>query len=108
MIFEFSPHIAFQVKDYDKAIEFYEKTLGMKVLEKTENETAFRSGPLTFYVENTPKGNTFFEFSVQDLESARNLLVEQGCILKETVTPEGDKSYFVFDPYGMKFHLFQK
>jgi catechol 2,3-dioxygenase-like lactoylglutathione lyase family enzyme len=108
MTFEFSPHIAFQVNNYDSAIEFYEKTMGMKIIESTENETAFRCGNITFYVENTPKGNTFFEFVVEDLEKARDLLEEQGCTIKETVTPEGNKSYFVFDPYGLKFHLWQR
>ena len=43
MKFEFSPHIAFQVREYEKAKKFYEDILGMEKIKSTEKETHFKS-----------------------------------------------------------------
>ena len=108
MDFEFSPHIAFQVKDYEAAIEFYEKMLGMEVVHTDENETEFRCGPITFYVERSDDCHTFFEFKVDNLQDAIMRLKRAGCKTRETSVPEGPRSYIVTDPYGMRFHLWEE
>lgn len=95
MKFEFSPHIAFQVKDYDNAKLFYEKVLGMEMIESSDQETSFKCGPVNFYMENRPTCFTFFEFKVDNLDDARKMLIEEGC----KVTQEySDKSIMIADP----------
>lgn len=105
MKFEFSPHIAFQVKDYENAIEFYEKVIGMEVIKSSEQETNFKCGPINFYVENSPTQFTFFEFKVDNVEVARKKLEEEGCKITQVYS---DKSIIIADPYGMRFHIWQE
>jgi catechol 2,3-dioxygenase-like lactoylglutathione lyase family enzyme len=108
MRLEFSPHIAFQVKDYQNAIRFYSEVMGMKLVELKEGESEFSVGPLTFYAEASDKGTVFFEFKTDDLETAMQEFVAAGCRLVPETTPEGHASCYVYDPYGLVFHLFEE
>ncbi|HMS63731.1 MAG TPA: VOC family protein [Ignavibacteria bacterium] len=101
---EFSPHIAFQVKDYDKAKVFYEKVLGMEIITSSEKETHFKKGEMNFYMENSDQGNTFFEFKVEDVYDAKVELENDGCKVTQIYS---DKSIMIADPYGMKFHIWE-
>ena len=65
-------------------------------------------GPITFHVEEAETNHTFFDFAVADLDEAKASLIEAGCTLRETVTPEGSRSCLVRDPYGLRFHLWQR
>ena len=105
MQFTFSPHIAFQVKDYDNAVRFYEQVMGMQILKRRENETEVKCGPITFYVEDSPGDTTFFDFSVTDIDRAKEVLAEAGC---EVTHEYSATSCMIRDPYGMRFHLFQE
>ncbi|RPI18696.1 MAG: VOC family protein [Ignavibacteriae bacterium] len=105
MKFEFSPYVAFQVKDYHKAVEFYEKVLGWNIIEKGEKESHFKIGPMNFFAENSPSGFTFFEFRTDNFEEARKTLEENGCVITQTYN---DKSMMFKDPYGMCFHIFEE
>jgi len=105
MKFEFSPHIAIQIKDYEKAKEFYEKALGMEVVTSGEKEAHFKKDGINFYMESSEKGNTFFEFKVDDIEEAKKLLEINGCIITNVYS---EKSLMIADPFGMKFHIWQK
>lgn len=48
MKFEFSPHVAFQVKNYDQAVKFYKDVLGMEEVSTSESETHLKCGPVNF------------------------------------------------------------
>ena len=100
--FEFSPHIAFQVKDYDKAKEFYEKVLGMDVVKTSDKETHFKKGEMNFYMENSDGGFTFFEFKVENVDAAKVELEREGCKVTQVYC---DKSIMFADPFGMRFHV---
>lgn len=104
MKFEFSPHVAFQVKDYEKAKEFYEKVLGMEIVTSSGKETHFKSGSINFYMENSPDGFTFFEFKVDDVYEAKEELEKAGCRVTQIYS---EKSIMIADPYGMRFHIWQ-
>lgn len=108
MGFEFSPHIAVQVKDHEKAVGFYRDVLGMNVKGLEEGEAELGFGPVTFHVEESPEGRVFFELRVADLDEAVRRLEAAGCRISEASTPEGSKSCFAADPYGMRFHVFQE
>lgn len=102
MNYTFSPHIAIQVKDYDKAKEFYGKVLGMEVVSTSDKETHFKKDGINFYMEASDTGFTFFEFKVDDVRSAKEELEKNGC----KVTQEySEKSVMLADPFGMRFHI---
>jgi catechol 2,3-dioxygenase-like lactoylglutathione lyase family enzyme len=105
MTYTFSPHIAVQVTDFEKALEFYQSVLGMEIVEQGEDETSLRCGPITLHVENSPKGHTFFEFRVDDAEAAREELERAGCT---TAPTHLERSYLVADPFGLKFHVWEE
>ncbi len=105
MSFEFSPHISVQVNSYDKALEFYQNILGMKLLKNSEGEAELEIGGMTFHIERSPQGHIFFEFKVENVESVRQKLLKEGC--RATAT-HIQKSYLITDPYGMRFHIFEE
>ncbi|MBK9331461.1 MAG: VOC family protein [Ignavibacteria bacterium] len=104
MKFSFSPHIAVQVKDYDKAVKFYENVLGMQKEKHSEAETHFIKDGINFYVENSESGFTFFEFKVESVPAAQELLEKEGCKVTQIYN---DKSKMFADPYGMRFHIWE-
>lgn len=102
--FQLTNNIAQAVTDYEKAIPFYRDILGMKIEQTFENETKFSMSGTNFYLENSSQDNVFFEFSVENFEAAKELLLENGCIITKVFS---EKSVMVADPYGMKFHVFE-
>jgi len=108
MIFEFSPYIAVQVKDNDKAIDFYKRVLGMEFIKQEGNDTYMKSGPVNFCFENAPQGahsNVFFEFKVESINAACKVLESEGCTVIQVFS---DKSMMFKDPYGMRFHVLEE
>lgn len=107
MKFEYSPYVAIQVKDNDKAVDFYKRVLGMEFIEASKNDTYLKTGVMTFVFENTPDGahkNVFFEFKVDSVNEAKTLLESEGCKVLEVCN---DKSIMFQDPYGMNFHVWE-
>lgn len=105
MKFEYSPHIAINVKDRDKAGDFYKRVLGMNYIEEKNGDLKFTAGPLNFYFAEGQPYQTFFEFKVDNVREARELLEKEGC----KVTQEySDKNIMVSDPYGMNFHIWEE
>lgn len=105
MKFEFSPYLAIQVKNYKKAIEFYQKVVGMKLIEETGNDTYLKSNPINFVYENGGKpGRVFFEFKVANVKKTRTLLEKNGCKVTQVYS---EKSVMISDPYGMNFHIWE-
>ncbi len=107
MTLTFSPHIALQVDRLDEAVQFYIETLGMELVKRMDSEVVLRCGPMTFHIEDSPEGATFFEFETDDLEATRQQLLDDGCELTPVTTPEGGDSYLVADPYGARFHVYE-
>lgn len=102
--FQLTNNIAIGVKDYEKAIEFYENIIGMQKEEMMQNEAKFSISGTNFYIEESDQNNTFFEFAVEDFESTKKTLLDNGCTITEEFS---NTSVMVKDPFGMKFHLFQ-
>jgi len=108
MKFQYSPYIAVQIKNYDKAIEFYKNVLGMEFNYTKDKDTYLKSGIMNFVFEDNSDGAhkaVFFEFKVDSMKEARELLEKEGCI----VTREYSEKNMMFkDPYGMNFHVFEE
>ena len=105
MKFEFSPHIAIQVGDYENACQFYENVLGFELKEKKKSENHYVKDTMNFYIEDSPKQNTFFEFKVESVKLAKEHLLENGC---EVTQVFNDKSVMIKDPFGMRFHIWEE
>lgn len=102
--FQLTNNVAIQVKDYDRALSFYENIMGMKFERSFDHETKFSIGTLQFHIENSEGDSVFFEFAVDDFHHAIEMLLDQGCkITKEY----HEKSVMIKDPFGLKFHLFE-
>ena len=105
MKFEFSPYIAVQVNNYEKATDFYQHVMGMELVEVKGNDTYLKSGPLCFVFENAPEGKSvFFEFKVNSVKDARQLLEKEGCKVTRVYN---EKSMMFADPFGMNFHVWE-
>jgi predicted dithiol-disulfide oxidoreductase (DUF899 family)/predicted enzyme related to lactoylglutathione lyase len=102
--FQLTNNVAIQVKDYARAIHFYENIIGMKFERNYDNETKFSMGGIQFFIENSEGDAVFFEFAVDDFHHAIEMLLDQGCqITKEY----HEKSVMIKDSFGLKFHLFE-
>lgn len=105
MKFEFSPHVAVQVKKYDEAVTFYRDVIGMEVVNSTPSESHMKCGSMNFYFENSGNGLTFFEFKVDSVEAAQKVLEDNDCVVTQTYSA---KSKMFADPYGLKFHVWEE
>jgi catechol 2,3-dioxygenase-like lactoylglutathione lyase family enzyme len=106
MKFEFSPYIAVQVQDNDKAVDFYKRVLGMEFIDSKGNDTYMDKDGINFVIENNPEGAgaVFFEFKTDNLTEAREALVKEGCTVLEAYGPH---SIMFSDPFGMNFHVWE-
>ncbi|GAA0323941.1 hypothetical protein GCM10008967_13100 [Bacillus carboniphilus] len=106
--FRLTNNIAVQVKDYDKALDFYQNVIGMSVSEEMINEKKLTLGGLNIYVENQPShekaGQVFFEYSVKNFAEVKETLEKAGCVVTKVFS---EKSMMYKDPYGLQFHLFE-
>ncbi|HEY9390403.1 MAG TPA: VOC family protein [Mycobacteriales bacterium] len=106
MEFRFEPDIAVSVRKYDKAVEFYQRVLGMRLIRRDETETVLWLPGATFYFEDggdepPPRSPTTFCFVTDDFRAAEEQLYAEGCRLSAVV----DGGRMVHDPYGMAFFL---
>lgn len=102
---EYSPYIAIQVQDYDKAIKFYQEVLGMELTEIKGSDTYMKKGIMNFVFENGGKaGTVFFEFKVDDVQKARQELEANGCKVTQVYS---ESNMMISDPFGMNFHIWQ-
>ena len=102
--FQLTNNIAVGVTDYPNALEFYEHVLGMKKVQTLEKGTKFSMSGTNFFVEESSENNSIFEFAVEDFETALDVLLKHGCVIKKEYAK---KSVMIDDPYGMKFHMFE-
>ena len=106
MKFDFSPYVAVQVNDYNKAIDFYKRVMGMEFVEEKGNDTYLKSGPMCFVFEDAPNGKSvFFEFKADSVNDARELLESEGCKVTQVFS---EKSIMFADPFGMNFHVWEE
>lgn len=113
MKFHFSPYIAIQVKDYEKAIDFYKRVLGMDFIVTQGKDTYLKSIPISGNIEavnfcfekDGKPGQVFFEFKVDGVTEANDLLEKEGC---KVIKVYGEKGVMISDPFGMNFHIWEE
>ncbi len=104
--FKKSNNVAVLTEDIDSARKFYSNILELPIKNDTGNEIEFETGDSCFYViKNENRQNTVLEFFVNDLETAKNHLLEHGC---KIVKWEGKgKDCYIEDPFGLVFNLWE-
>ena len=64
MNFEYSPNIAINVKDRDKAGDFYKRVLGLNYIEDRKGDLVFGVSAMKFYIAEGKPGQTFFDWLI--------------------------------------------
>ena len=108
MNYRMSKNIGFQVNDLEKAKHFYENVLGLKEPEKSEvEEVEFQTNHNSiFLMSGNENLGPIMEVVVEDLEEAKQHLVENGC---EIVRWNGKgRDCYVRDPFGMVFNVWEE
>lgn len=107
MKFKMSTNIAVETGDVTSAKAFYSDVLGFKLKEDQEDFAELDASPLCMFIQDDPdvKG-VVMELFVDDLEAAREYLVENGCRIIRW-KGKGDDCY-IEDPFGLRFNIWEK
>ena len=95
--------IAISVENMDKAIGFYEATLGLEPVKDEQGLRVYDAGDFTLYVERGEPHPPVPSFTVPNLADARRHLVENGC----TILTELGRSLYFRDPTGIVWDIIE-
>ena len=101
-----SRDVLIQTDKMDAAAIFYEKVLGFKVIERSEQLIGFETGSFRLFIDKGESYGPVFEFYIPNLEQAKRTLVENGCRI-EVEDPKVPCCY-LRDPFGLIFNLAEK
>jgi hypothetical protein len=92
MEFKMSPNIAVRTSQFSEAMNFYSDVLGFANRSKDPELGDFDAHPLN-------------KFVIEDLESARDLLVRNGC---EVIRSKGEgQDCYIRDPYVVIYNIWE-
>lgn len=105
IMFKRSSHFAVDVKpaDYERAVDFYTKTFGLKVNERTENRAYLEGSNFGLFVVKSETPGVDQEFMTDNLDRAREHFEKAGCTIVHWKGP--GKSNRVIDPFGLIFNV---
>ena len=107
MKFIMSPNIAVRTQRFAEAVDFYTKVLGFENRSEDPELAVLDAKPLTFYVDADPENKgPIMELIVDDLESARDVLLAHGCKVLRW-RGKGHDCY-IQDPFGVIFNLWEE
>ncbi len=105
MSYRLSGNINIETPNLEEAIQFYSEVLGLRIAEMGNNWARFDTGKLNLYISCGPTLGPITEFHVEDLDKAKNRLIEKGCTV---VKWEGKgKPCYIRDPFGFVFNLWE-
>lgn len=115
--FKYSLNIALNVRNASQAIQFYQKTLGLGLVslhEEGDCGIEMSAGPLALWIDECASGEeehvgkVFFEFEANNLDLAKIKLESDGGKVLKSTEGKDFLGFMVEDPFGMRFHVFQK
>ena len=101
-----SRDIIIQTGDLAAATHFYSTVLRLPITHQSERLMGFETGSFCLYVEPGTSYGPVFEFSVADLQAAKQELIAAGCRVEEE-DPDVPRCY-LRDPFGLVFNLAQE
>ncbi len=117
MTIEWSPNVALDVRDFDKAVVFYREVMGFEQLPDescTPKGGVLKMGAIHLHLSPTEEldlsktNNVWFEFKVDNLESMLEKLKLAECKIGGTSKGENFEGRFISDKFGMNFHIYQR
>ena len=88
---------------WGEAVQFYETTLGFKVVLRSETLVGFDTGAFILYVEKGSEHAPVFELLTPEVRATKARLLASGCVLVEE-DPQVPRCYLK-DPFGLVFNL---
>lgn len=107
MRFRMSANVAVRTKVVTQAVDFYTKVIGFKNRSVNPEIADFDASPMTiFIIEDEEISGPVMELYVDDLEKAREILLENGCKVLRW-RGKGQDCY-IQDPFGVIFNLWEE
>jgi predicted enzyme related to lactoylglutathione lyase len=102
-----SPNVAVRTDRYQEALAFYASVFGFENKSNDPDLGDFDAAPLRLFVlEDGELQGLIHELFVEDLEAAREKLVEAGC---EVIRWHGKgKDCYIRDPFGVIYNLWEE
>ncbi|HMK87435.1 MAG TPA: VOC family protein [Steroidobacteraceae bacterium] len=103
MNFRATRDVIIRTPDFGEAVRFYESTLNLPIVHKSDTLVGFQAGALRLYVEKGPAHGPVFDFLVLDMPAAKSRLLSRGCSVVEE-----DASIprcYIRDPHGLIFNI---
>jgi predicted enzyme related to lactoylglutathione lyase len=90
---------------FEEAARFYEEVLALPVTTKSGKLVGFETGSFQLFVDgrDSLRMGPVFEFSVADVEEAKQQLVANGCAV--VAEDESVPRCYIKDPHGLVFNL---
>lgn len=106
MKFTMSPNVAIRTGNFSEALDLYSNVLGFVNRSSDPVLGDFNTEPLNmFVIEDLELGGLIMELFVEDLEKARDHLIQNGC---EVIRWRGKgQDCYIKDPFGVTFNLWQ-
>ena len=101
-----SRDVLIQTNKINAATSFYEKVLGLKVIERSEQLVGFETGGFRLFLDKGKSYGPVFEFYVSNLNDAKKMLIENGCRIE--VEDLRIPRCYIRDPFGLIFNLAEK
>lgn len=107
MKIEMSPNVAVRTDRYQEALAFYASVFGFENRSDDPDLGDFDASPLRmFVIEDSELQGLIHELFVEDLETARGVLVEAGC---EVIRWRGKgQDCYLRDPFGVIYNLWEE
>ena len=94
-----------RIANLQDAKQYYNGVLGFPIVTDTERVVGFDTGSIVLYFERGEANGSVFEFEVDNLDEAKNSLLENGCVLVED-NPSLPRCY-LRDRFGLLFNITQ-
>jgi hypothetical protein len=99
----FSTDILIQAEDPKRAASFYVEHLGFAITEETPAMVSVCGDRINLYIERGPTLGPVLEVTVDNVEEAKDRLVQQGCVIVKD-EPNFPRCY-IQDPFGLIYNL---
>ena len=107
MIFKMSPNVAVRTEQLSEAVEFYTNVLGFPNRSDDPDHADLDAPPLSIFIDKDYEmEGVVLELFVDNLEEARDILVDHGC--KVLVWKGKGQDCYIQDPFGVIYNLWEE